>query len=123
MNYTHQGGQGYCPTEPAGQGKGCRRRSMSASTVPGNHCQWWSPVGDATTPVVLRKVVDDSRVPWASGGRPRTTSDAVLAARAFNNLKQWHGLAPRYDKLAVVYRAAAVLSSVIAWLAPLGDTS
>jgi len=38
-------------------------------------------------------------------------------------VKQWRGLATRYDKLAVVYRAAAVLSTIVAWLAPLGDTS
>ena len=29
-------------------------------------------------------------------------------------------LANRYDKLAVVYRAAAVLSTIVAWLAALG---
>ncbi|MFK4762413.1 IS5/IS1182 family transposase, partial [Microbacterium sp. ZW T5_45] len=37
-------------------------------------------------------------------------------------LKQWRGLATRYDKLAIVYRAAVVLNAVIAWLHHLGDT-
>jgi transposase len=43
--------------------------------------------------------------------------------RRFANLKQWRGIATRYDKLAIVYRAAAVLNGVIAWTARLGDTS
>ncbi|WP_438616701.1 hypothetical protein [Microbacterium karelineae] len=31
------------------------------------------------------------------------------------DVKQWRGLATRYDKLAVVFRAAVVLNAVIAW--------
>ncbi|CUU64698.1 Transposase DDE domain, partial [Corynebacterium variabile] len=40
----------------------------------------------------------------------------------FNLLKQWRGLATRYDKLAVIYRGAAVLAAIVAWLRALGDT-
>ncbi|MGN0096091.1 MAG: hypothetical protein ACI38U_08505 [Corynebacterium sp.] len=36
---------------------------------------------------------------------------------------KWCGLASRYDKFAVVYRAAAVLSEVVAWTSPLRDTA
>lgn len=46
-----------------------------------------------------------------------------VVERRFATLKQWRGIATRYDKLATVYRAAAVLNSVIAWTARLGDTS
>jgi transposase len=42
--------------------------------------------------------------------------------RGFCHLKQWRGLATRYDKLATVYRAAAVLNAVIAWAKHLSDT-
>ncbi|MDV6277934.1 hypothetical protein R3Q06_31090 [Rhodococcus erythropolis] len=35
--------------------------------------------------------------------------------------KQWRGLATRYDKLAIVYRAAVVLHAVIAWTRQLSD--
>ena len=35
--------------------------------------------------------------------------------RRFAPLKQWRGVATRYDKLATVYRAAAVLNAVLAW--------
>jgi putative transposase len=42
--------------------------------------------------------------------------------RGFNNLKQWRGLATRYDKLAVVYRGAAVLRAITIWLPYLSDT-
>lgn len=41
--------------------------------------------------------------------------------RSFCHLKQWRGLATRYDKLAIIYRAAAVLNAVIAWTRHLRD--
>jgi transposase len=34
--------------------------------------------------------------------------------RRFRHLKQWRGLATRYDKLATTYRSAVVLNAVIA---------
>jgi len=54
------------------------------------------------------------------GGRP-PGFDAVdykgrnVVERRFCDVKQWRGLATRYDKLAVVFRAAVVLNAVIAW--------
>jgi len=33
-----------------------------------------------------------------------------------SQVKQWRGLATRYDKLAIVYRAGAVLAAIITWL-------
>lgn len=39
-----------------------------------------------------------------------------VVERSFNLLKQWRGLATRYDKHAVVYRAGAVLAAIITWL-------
>lgn len=55
------------------------------------------------------------------GGRPVTYDHDTykgrnVVERSFAALKQWRGLATRYDKLAIVYRAAAVLAAVIAWL-------
>lgn len=63
----------------------------------------------------------------SAGGRPpgfgaQAYKGRNVVERAFNTVKQWRGLATRYDKLAVVYRAAAVLSTIVAWLSPLGDT-
>jgi transposase len=61
------------------------------------------------------------------GGRP-PAFDAVdyrqrnVIERRFCHLKQWRGLATRYDKLATVYRAAAVLNAVLAWTRHLSDT-
>ena len=60
------------------------------------------------------------------GGRPVTYDRADYRARnvierSFCHLKQWRGLATRYDKLAIVYRAAAVLNAVIAWTRHLRD--
>ena len=61
------------------------------------------------------------------GGRP-VTYDPIdykqrnVIERGFCRLKQWRGLATRYDKLAIAYRAAVVLNAVIAWLHQLQDT-
>ena len=41
--------------------------------------------------------------------------------RRFCHLKQWRGLATRYDKHATNYRAAVVLNDVIAWTRHLQD--
>ncbi|EMD22991.1 Mobile element protein [Amycolatopsis azurea DSM 43854] len=38
-----------------------------------------------------------------------------VVERRFNLLKQWRGLATRYDKLAIVYQSAIVLHAVITW--------
>ena len=33
-----------------------------------------------------------------------------------NKTKQWRGLATRYDKLAITYRAADVIFTILTWL-------
>jgi hypothetical protein len=94
---------------------------------------------------MLPDLLEEIRVPRLGPGRPRTTPDKVLGDKAYSSratrtllrnrgivavipeprdqrLKQWRGLATRYDKLAIVYRAAAVLAAVITWLRHLGDT-
>jgi putative transposase len=55
------------------------------------------------------------------GGRPPAFDAADykgrnVIERGFNVVKQWRGLATRYDKLAIVYRAAAVLRAITLWL-------
>ena len=61
------------------------------------------------------------------GGRP-PAFDAVdyrgrnVVERSFNLLKQWRGLATRYDKLAIIYRSAVVLHATITWTTALSDT-
>src|SRR5258708_5538024 len=45
-----------------------------------------------------------------------------VVERRFNLLKQWRGLATRFDKLAIVYRSAVVLNAVVAWTQTLSDT-
>ncbi|MDJ1372639.1 IS5/IS1182 family transposase, partial [Gulosibacter molinativorax] len=39
----------------------------------------------------------------------------------FALVKQWRGIATRYDKLAITYRAGAVLHAVLTWATLLGD--
>ena len=55
------------------------------------------------------------------GGRP-VNFDADdyknrnVVERAFNHIKNWRGLATRYDKHALVYRGGVVLASILLWL-------
>lgn len=39
-----------------------------------------------------------------------------VVERRSNRLKQWRGLATRYDKRAVNYRAMIVIASIVIWL-------
>jgi len=57
----------------------------------------------------------------SSGGRPHAFDQQAykgrnIVERAFNRLKQWRGIAARYDKTAINYRAGIVLASMIIWL-------
>jgi transposase len=54
-------------------------------------------------------------------GRPLRFDKAIYARRnvverCLNRLKQWRGLATRYEKRAVNYRAMLVLASIVLWL-------
>lgn len=60
------------------------------------------------------------------GGRPPAFDAADYKhrntiERRFCHLKQWRGLATRYDKHATTYRSAVVLNAVIAWTRHLSD--
>lgn len=57
----------------------------------------------------------------SKGGRPPAFDAAAyrnrnVVERSFAYVKQWRGLATRYDKLAIVYRAAVVISAILTWL-------
>lgn len=59
----------------------------------------------------------------AKRGRPLVFEKAIYARRNIvercnNRLKQWRGLATRYEKRAVNYRAMLVLASIVLWLEP-----
>lgn len=68
----------------------------------------------------------------SAGGRPVTYDKEAykrrnVVERSLNALKQWRGMATRYDKLALTYRSAVVLHAVLIWNADieksqLGDT-
>ncbi|WP_346731895.1 transposase [Amycolatopsis thermalba] len=54
------------------------------------------------------------------GGRPPAFDSTAyrgrnVVERRFNLLKQWRGLATRYDELAIVSRSAVVLHTLITW--------
>lgn len=57
----------------------------------------------------------------SAGGRPhafdaKAYKNRNVVERSFNKAKQWRGLATRYDKLAITYRAAAAIFAIITWL-------
>ncbi|WP_432570866.1 IS5 family transposase [Kineococcus sp. SYSU DK005] len=61
------------------------------------------------------------RARGSSGGRPycfeaHTYRRRNVVERAFNRLKQWRGIATRYDKHARHYRAGLLLASLLLWL-------
>jgi transposase len=64
----------------------------------------------------------------SAGGRPVSYDTELyknrnVVERSYESLKQWRGLATRYDKLAVIFRGGAILRSIVLWLRNgLGDT-
>ena len=61
------------------------------------------------------------------GGRPPSLDREIykrrnVVERSFNDIKQWRGIATRYDKLAITYRGGVVLWAIIIWLKALRDT-
>ena len=55
------------------------------------------------------------------GGRPvafdaEDYKNRNVVERSFNQLKNWRGIATRYDKHALVYRGGLVLAAIILWL-------
>lgn len=61
------------------------------------------------------------------GGRPPGLDEQAykgrnVVERSFCAAKQWRGLATRYDKHAINYRAAFILFSALIWLELIGDT-
>ena len=55
------------------------------------------------------------------GGRPPTLDTTAyrgrnVVERSFGKNKQWRAIATRYDKLAITYRAAAVLHACLTWI-------
>ncbi len=57
----------------------------------------------------------------SAGGRPldfdaEDYKNRNVVERVFNKLKNWRGLATRYDKHALVYRGGMVLASIVLWL-------
>ena len=57
----------------------------------------------------------------SAGGRPldfdtEDYKNRNVVERSFNKLKDWRGLATRYDKYAQTYRGGMVLASIVLWL-------
>ena len=56
-----------------------------------------------------------------NGGRPPAFDPQIykhrnVVERSFNRIKDWRGLATRYDKLAITYRGGVVLRAITLWL-------
>jgi transposase len=55
-----------------------------------------------------------TKLPIASPAELVTCDQTI--ERCVNRLKQWRGIATRYDKRAVNYRAMVVIASLLIWL-------
>ena len=55
------------------------------------------------------------RTQQQAGGHAPAGAGGNVVERHFNLAKQWRGLATRYNKLAITYRAAYILCACIAW--------
>ena len=80
----------------------------------------------AVIPEPADRVANRKRL-GSRGGRqpafdPQRYRGRNVVERRYCHLKQWRGLATRYDKHAIIYRAAIVLNAVIAWTRLLSDT-
>lgn len=76
----------------------------------------------------IKTVIPDKRDQAAArkrrgsrGGRPPGLDEHAyrgrnVIERYFALAKQWRGLATRYDKLAITYRAALTLCAILTWL-------
>jgi transposase len=55
--------------------------------------------------------------PATLDGAARSRDEATdVVERFFNRMKNWRGLATRYDKHAVVYGGGVVLAAILDWL-------
>ena len=57
----------------------------------------------------------------ATGGRPvsydiEDYKGRNVVERFFNRIKNWRGVASRFDKLAIVFRGSVVLAAIVDWL-------
>lgn len=65
--------------------------------------------------------IDNRRRRGSRGGRPvnfdaRAYQGRNVVERGFNLLKNWRGIASRYDKHAQIYRGALILAAIVIWL-------
>ena len=83
--------------------------------------------GIETQPRRVAVVADsESSQEGSRGGRPftfdaRDYKNRNVIERAFNHSKNWRGLATRYDKHALIFRAGVVLASIMLRLIPRDD--
>ncbi|MCX5010965.1 transposase [Streptomyces sp. NBC_00555] len=89
------------------------------------------PGGNTNDCTQFTAVMDAIRVPRTGPGRPRMRRGSRggrppvfdkqvykrrnVVERCFNRLKQWRGIATRYDKTAQSYQAAVTLASLLMW--------
>ncbi len=125
------GGSGPDGERPAARG---RRRSPRLPRFPvfrlvraraGSVCECGEPVvageqdrvpgpaawqSEPVAPIGSDHAAGDVEQPEAEAQEPQRRR------RAFNQLKNWRGLATRYDKHALVYRGGRVLAAILLWL-------
>lgn len=59
---------------------------------------------------------DTTRTPFPNDATSARNARRNVVERCINRLKQWRGLATRYEKRALNYRAMVVLAAIVIWL-------
>lgn len=79
-----------------------------------------------TIPEPLDRIGNRKRKGSKGGRPPKFDAESYkgrnVVERRFCGLKQWRGLATRYDKHALVYRAGVLLHGIVTWLRHLTNT-
>jgi transposase len=66
--------------------------------------------------VGCRQLLRARQIPHTIPERADQRARRNVVERCINRLKQWRGLATRYEKRAVNYRAMLVLAAIVIWL-------
>ncbi|WP_411576568.1 transposase [Streptomyces mutabilis] len=97
----------------------------SRSTPPSSGPTSMRPGPEKGAPHTIPERTDQARR-GSRGGRPPAFDRQVykhrnVVERCFNRLKQWRGIATRYDKTAQSYEAAVTLASLLMWAVTFDD--
>ena len=106
---------------PSGRGRPRTRPDRVIADKGYSYLRWRRLLRTRQIPHTIPERRDQRAQRATRPGRPLAFDRATYARRnvverCINRLKQWRGLATRYEKRAVNYRAMVVIASIVIWL-------